>query len=116
VDDDSGKGDSQLRSHGYKPLGRRYPETSVGWYRRAFELLASDAGRRIWVEFDGVVRDALVFVNGCFLGRNDNSYAPFRFDLTDFVAYGARITSPSRGCSFGDGWFYEGAGIYRMSG
>ena len=32
--DDGGSGDSQLRSHGYKPLGRRYPETSVGWYRR----------------------------------------------------------------------------------
>jgi beta-galactosidase len=114
VDDDSGKGDSQLRSHGYKPLGRRYPETSVGWYRRAFELLASDAGRRIWVEFDGVVRDALVFVNGCFLGRNDNSYAPFRFDLTDFVAYGAKNYIALRvDASFGDGWFYEGAGIYR---
>src|SRR5579863_4679239 len=28
--------DPELESHGYKPLGRRYPETSVGWYRRSF--------------------------------------------------------------------------------
>ena len=114
MDDDSGKGDSQLRSHGYKPLGRRYPDTSVGWYRRTFEIPASDAGRRIWVEFDGVARDALVFVNGCFIGRNDNSYVPFRFDLSDFLAYGAKNYIALRvDARFGDGWFYEGAGIYR---
>jgi beta-galactosidase len=114
VHDDSGNGDSQLRSHGYKPLGRRYPETSVGWYRREFEIPASDVGRRIWVEFDGGFRDVLVFVNGCFIGRNDNGYAPFRFDLTDFLAYGAKNYIVLRvDASFGDGWFYEGAGIYR---
>ncbi len=114
VHDDTGLGDSQLRSHGYKPLGRRYPETSVGWYRRAFDIPASDSGRRIWVEFDGAFRDVLVFVNGCFIGRNDNGYAPFRFDLTDFLAYGATNYIVLRvDASFGDGWFYEGAGIYR---
>ena len=74
----------------------------------------ADAGRRIWVEFDGAFRDVLVFVNGCFIGRNDNGYAPFRFDLTDFLAYGAKNYIVARvDASFGDGWFYEGAGIYR---
>jgi len=115
VHDDSGVGgDSALRSHGYKPLGRRFPETSVGWYRRAFEIPAADLGRRIWVEFDGAFRDVLVFVNGCFVGRNNHGYAPFRFDLTDFLAYGAKNYIVARvDASFGDGWFYEGAGIYR---
>ncbi len=106
--------DEVQMSHGYKPVGRRYPETSVGWYRREFEIPASDLGRRIWIEFDGVFRDVLVFVNGCFIGRNDNGYAPFRFDLTDFLAYGAKNYIVARvDASFGDGWFYEGAGIYR---
>jgi beta-galactosidase len=106
--------DDTLRSHGYKPLGRRYPETSVGWYRREFEIPASDAGRRIAVEFDGAFRDVLVFVNGCFIGRNDNGYAPFRFDITDFLAVGAKNCIVARvDASYGDGWFYEGAGIYR---
>ena len=36
--------DEEQKSHGYKPLGRRYPETSVGWYRREFEIPASDSG------------------------------------------------------------------------
>jgi beta-galactosidase len=59
-------------------------------------------------------RDALVFVNGCFVGRNDNGYVPFGFDLTDFLAYGKKNYILLRvDASFGDGWFYEGAGIYR---
>jgi beta-galactosidase len=106
--------DDQQQSHGYKPLGRRYPETSVGWYRRAFEVPASDAGRRVSVEFDGAFRDVLVFVNGCFVGRNNNGYAPFAFDITDFLELGKTNYMVARvDASFGDGWFYEGAGIYR---
>jgi beta-galactosidase len=106
--------DDALASHGFKPLGRRYPETSVGWYRREFDIPASDAGRRVAVEFDGAFRDVFIFVNGCFVGRNDNGYAPFRFDITDFLAVGAKNCIVARvDASFGDGWFYEGAGIYR---
>ena len=104
--------DTELASHGFKPLGRRYPETSVGWYRRTFDIPATDTGRRIWIEFDGAFRDVLVFVNGCFIGRNDNGYAPFRLDLTDFRACGKKNYIVARvDASFGDGWFYEDAGI-----
>jgi beta-galactosidase len=106
--------DDEQMSHGYKPLGRRYPETSVGWYRREFDVPAADKNRRTWVEFDGAFRSVIVFVNGCFIGRNDNGYAPFRFDLTDFLSYGAKNAIVLRvDASMGDGWFYEGAGIYR---
>lgn len=106
--------DEDLQSHGYKPLGRRYPETSVGWYRRTFDIPKEDSGRRVVVQFDGAFRSALVFLNGYFIGRNENGYAPFRFDLTDFLNYGAQNCLVVRmDASFGDGWFYEGAGIYR---
>ncbi|HET7890807.1 MAG TPA: beta-galactosidase GalA [Candidatus Sulfotelmatobacter sp.] len=106
--------DEEQQSHGYKPLGRRYPETSVGWYRRTFDIPKEDSGRRITIEFDGAFRSALMFLNGYFIGRNDNGYAPFRFDVTDFLNYGERNFLMVRmDASFGDGWFYEGAGIYR---
>jgi beta-galactosidase len=106
--------DESLQSHGYKPLGRRYPENSIGWYRRAFDIPASDAGRRIVLEFDGAFRNVQIFVNGCFIGRNDNGYVPFRFDLSDFLVYGGQNFVVVRvDASLGDGWFYEGAGIYR---
>jgi beta-galactosidase len=108
VDDDA------LQGHGFKPLGRKYPETSVGWYRRSFEIPKEDLGRRISLEFDGAFRSALVFLNGFFIGRNDNGYAPFSFDLSDFLNYGGKNYLVVRmDASFGDGWFYEGAGIYR---
>jgi len=106
--------DEEQNSHGYKPLGRRYPETSLGWYRRTFDIPKEDDGKRISVLFDGGFRDALVFLNGYFVGRNDNGYAPFWFDLTDFLRYGEKNYLVVRmDASFGDGWFYEGAGIYR---
>jgi beta-galactosidase len=106
--------DEEQNSHGYKPLGRRYPETSIGWYRRTFDIPKEDEGRRITVEFDGAFRSALVFLNGYFIGRNDNGYAPFHFDVTDFLNYGGKNYLMVRmDASFGDGWFYEGAGIYR---
>ncbi len=106
--------DDTQNSHGYKPVGRRYPETSVGWYRREFDIPATDKGRRVAIEFDGAFRDILLFVNGCFIGRNNNGYAPFRFDISDFLAYGRKNYVVARvDASFGDGWFYEGAGIYR---
>ncbi|MDR3742170.1 MAG: beta-galactosidase GalA [Terracidiphilus sp.] len=106
--------DDEQQSHGYKPLGRRYPETSVGWYRRVFDVPETDKGRRVVLEFDGAFRDVIVFVNGCFVGRNNNGYASFRFDISDFLAFGEKNCIVARvDASFGDGWFYEGAGIYR---
>jgi beta-galactosidase len=106
--------DEEQMSHGYKPVGRRYPESSVGWYRREFDIPASDKGRRVSIEFDGAFRDVLVFVNGCFVGRNTNGYAPFAFDISDFLSIGAKNVVVVRvDASFGDGWFYEGAGLYR---
>lgn len=106
--------DEDMQSHGYKPLGRKYPETSVGWYRRSFDIPESDSGRRIVLEFDGAFRDALVFLNGYFIGRNNNGYAPFSFDVSGFLLYGEKNYLAVRmDASFGDGWFYEGAGIYR---
>ena len=118
-----------LVEHGAKPLGREYPETSVGWYRREFVLPASDAGRRICVEFDGIFRNATVFFNGHYIAENMSGYAPLNLDLTDFANFGAATAPPGArpgttapgsnvlvvrvDASLDEGWFYEGAGIYR---
>lgn len=106
--------DPSLASHGFKPLGRKYPETSVGWYRRTFQISKEDEGRRFYINFDGVFRGALVFLNGAFIGRSDSGYAPFGFEVSDFLNYGQANALVVRvDASYGDGWFYEGAGIYR---
>ena len=106
--------DPDLKAHGYKPLGRTYPESSIGWYRRAFTIPVADRGRRITVQFDGVFRDATVWCNGHYLGRHASGYSPFTFDLTDYLRYGQRNILVVRvDASQYEGWFYEGAGIYR---
>ena len=105
---------AELIEFGSKPLGRAYPETSIGWYRRVLDIPKRDAGRRLVVRFDGVYRDAVVALNGHYLGRNLSGYAPFEYDISDLVDHGApnvlvvRVDATGR-----EGWFYEGAGIYR---
>ena len=106
--------DRELASKGFHPLGRAWPATSVGWYRRVFELPASDSGKRIHIEFDGSYRDTMVVFNGYYIGRHSGGYDPFLFDLTDFASLGGRNVLLVRvDATLSDGWFYEGAGIYR---
>ena len=104
-----------VAAHGFKAIGRDFPANSVGWYRRLLPIEASDAGKRIWLEFDGVFRDAIVFVNGYVVARNESGYAPFRADITDFLTFDGQPNQLAvrADASFGEGWFYEGAGIYR---
>ena len=101
-------------SHGFKPVGPNYPKNSIGWYRRTFELPKEDSGKRIWLTFDGVFRDATVWVNGWLVKRHEGGYYPFREDITDIAHFGGKNTVTVKvDASKFEGWFYEGAGIYR---
>lgn len=101
-------------SHGYKTVGYRYPETSVGWYRKSFTIPASDEGKHIWVRFDGIFRDARVWVNGFYLGHEPSGYATQVYDLSEYLNYGGEnLLTVRADASVEEGWFYEGAGIYR---
>jgi beta-galactosidase len=101
-------------SHGFKPVGPGFPQNSIGWYRRTFELPNEDVGKRIWLTFDGVFRDATVWVNGWLVTRHEGGYYPFREDITDVVHFGGKNTVTVKvDASKFEGWFYEGAGIYR---
>src|SRR5580704_12211512 len=101
-------------SHGFKPVGPGYTKNSIGWYRRTFALPAEDSGKRIWLTFDGVFRDATVWVNGWLITRHEGGYYPFREDITDVVHFGGtNVISVRVDATKFEGWFYEGAGIYR---
>jgi len=86
--------DPALGNKGFYPLGRAYPATSVGWYRRIFELPASDAGKRITLEFDAAYREATVIFNGFYIGRHIGGYDPFSYDVTDFAAPSSTFRPP----------------------
>jgi beta-galactosidase len=101
-------------SHGFKTLGQKFPTNSVAWYRRAFELPKEDEGKRIWLTFDGVFRDATVWINGWCVRHHEGGYYPFREDITDVVQFSGKNTIAVRvDATKVEGWFYEGAGIYR---
>lgn len=101
-------------SHGFHTLGVKYPTNSIAWYRRTFELSKEDEGKRIWLTFDGVFRDATVWVNGWCVQHHEGGYYPFHEDITDVVHYGGKNTIAVRvDATKTEGWFYEGAGIYR---
>ena len=101
-------------SHGFRAVGPRFPENSVGWYRKVFTVPASDAGRRISVTFDGVFRQAKVFINGFYVGEEPSGTLPATYDLSDYLRYGQDTLLAVRvDVSMEEGWYYEGAGIYR---
>lgn len=101
-------------SHGYKTVGYKYPETSVGWYRKTFTIPQDDLGRHIWLQFDGIFRDARVWVNGFYLGHEPSGYATQVYDITEYLNYGGEnVVCVRADATLEEGWFYEGAGIYR---
>jgi len=101
-------------SHGYKAIGRNFPEASVGWYRKSFFVDKSDFGKQFFIDFDGVSRDAKVWVNGHYLGNEPSGYQSFSFNITDILNYdGDNVIAVRADVTMEEGWFYEGAGIYR---
>ena len=66
-------------------MGRDFPENSIGWYRKTFFIPASDLGKRISIDFDGVFRNSIVWVNGFYLGQEHSGYSSFSYDITDYL-------------------------------
>src|SRR6202012_3888073 len=57
-----------------------YLPTGVAWYRKHFTLPASAAGQRVFVEFDGVMANSDVYVNGTHIGNHPYGYVSCRYD------------------------------------
>ena len=101
-------------SHGYKCIGWKYPENSVGWYRKHIEIPAEDRGKQFFIEFEGIYRDSEVFCNGFYLGGERSGYASSVYTLTPYLNYGGdNVIAVRCDASLEEGWYYEGAGIYR---
>jgi beta-galactosidase len=103
------------------PFTQAYPgETAklqwwgVGWYRKHFTLPAGDAGRRVYLDIDGAMSHANVWINGHSVGGWPYGYASWRVDLTPYVKPGAgnvlaiRLDNPPDSSRW-----YPGGGIYR---
>jgi beta-galactosidase len=92
----------------------KLPWHGVAWYRKTFDLPASDASRRIVLEIDGAMSYSAVWCNGRLVGGWPYGYASYQLDLTQFLKPGAsntlaiRLDNPKNSSRW-----YPGGGIYR---
>jgi len=92
-----------------------YRKRGIGWYRRSFTLDPADKGKHLELQFDGIATNCTVWVNGTLMHRNFCGYTSFYIDISSMAHYGnvpnniaIRVDAVPQ-----EGWWYEGAGIYR---
>ncbi|MGA1983148.1 MAG: glycoside hydrolase family 2 TIM barrel-domain containing protein [Acidobacteriaceae bacterium] len=92
-----------------------YLPTGIGWCRKRFRLPASDRGRVVLLEFDGVYQNSEVWINGQYLGLRPYGFVPFAYELTPYLKFDAENVvavkvdnSRQTNCRW-----YSGSGIYR---
>jgi hypothetical protein len=98
--------------------GGAFLPTGVAWYRNHFSLPAEALERRVYVEFDGVVRSCDVWINGRHLGHQPNGDGGFRYELPDtMLGFGNGTNNVLAVCADtsepADPLWYAGGGIYR---
>lgn len=89
--------------------------SGVAWYRKHFDLVADEKGRRVFIEFDGVMAKSDVWINGQHLGQRPYGYVSFQYEITDHVHPGGNNVISVRtdtSAQPASRW-YTGAGIYR---
>lgn len=99
-----------VASWGYKPKG-------IAWYRKCFALDSCYEGKQILLEFDGIATQSTIYLNGSIVKRNYSAYNGFVVDITDRVMLGgaSNVLAVHVDATMWEGWWYEGAGIYRHS-
>jgi len=102
----------------YEPEGDphtgKLPWRGEGWYRKSFTLPAADAGKRVYLDFDGVMAMPTVHINGHKAGGWDYGYISFRVDATDYVKAGQpNVVAVHVDTRPHHSRWYPGAGIYR---
>ncbi len=96
------------RGRGFKPMG-------TGWYRKTFAADRAWQGRRVLLDFEGIVLHGDVWLNGTRVGGTDYGYLGFEADITDLLRYDAPNVVAVRadtGRESGSRW-YTGGGLFR---
>ncbi len=92
----------------------RLPSPGVAWYRKKIDIPSSDAGKSIFLEVDGAMSYAMVWLNGNLVGGWPYGYNSWQLDLTKYIVPGGdnqlafRLDNPPNSSRW-----YPGGGIYR---
>jgi len=90
------------------------PWKGIGWYRKHFSISDNNKGKRIYIDFDGAMANAKVWLNGKYIGEWPYGYTSFRLDLTPYIISGKEnIIAVRLDTKNWDSRWYPGAGIYR---
>ncbi|HEX8445557.1 MAG TPA: beta-galactosidase GalA [Sphingomonas sp.] len=96
-------------------LSQGYRRRGIGWYRRTVQLDPADRGKRIELQFGGIATNATIWINGSVVAHNWSGYNSLYVDMTPFARFGdeMNIIAVRVDASVMEGWWYEGAGLYR---
>ena len=96
-------------------IAQGYRKRGYGWYRRAITLDPSLAGRYLEIQFGAIATNATVWFNGSPVAHNWSGYNGFNIDITAMATFGEKpnVLSVRVDAETAEGWWYEGAGIYR---
>lgn len=92
----------------------RLPSHGVAWYRRKIDIPAADTNKSVYLDIDGAMSYAMVWLNGRLVGGWPYGYNSFRLDLTPYIHTGGdnqlaiRLDNPNHSSRW-----YPGGGIYR---
>ncbi|MDD2411289.1 MAG: beta-galactosidase GalB [Bacteroidales bacterium] len=90
------------------------PWRGIGWYRKHFIVSENDKGKQIFIDFDGAMANAKVWLNGKFVGEWPYGYTSFRFNLTPYIQFGKEnVIAVRLDTEKYDSRWYPGAGLYR---
>jgi len=96
-------------------IAQGYRKRGIGWYRKHFRLEPGDKGKHLELQFEGIATHATIWINGQVVYRSWSAYNASYIDMTAIARYGddlntiaVRVDAEAM-----EGWWYEGAGIYR---
>lgn len=92
----------------------KLPWRGIGWYRKHFYVSFKDKSRRFYLDFDGAMSNAEVWLNGHKVGGRPYGYSSFRVDLTPYISFdGENVVAVRLDTEKLGARWYPGAGIYR---
>ncbi len=98
-------------------LAQGFRARGIGWYRRSFRLDPAQRGHYLELQFGGIATNATVWFNGDVVAHNWSGYTSIYIDITSLAVFGEdnntiaiRVDADTI-----EGWWYEGAGLYRHS-
>ena len=86
---------------------------STGWYSKSFVCTKGDLDKELFLIFDGIYMDSIVYVNGKEAGEWKYGYSQFILNISDYVQEGNNELMVAARCKFPNTRWYSGAGIYR---